>query len=91
MVHLKINFCYGCLAYIQSLQSEIWTCGSCGQQTAQMKVPKILSWDLTGYPEQNIIRIGTEDRRFRLLDDPLGWKIIRIALHPRDPHGLEGV
>ena len=52
----------------------------------KIKVPKILSWDLTGYPEQNIIRIGTEDRRFKLLDDPLGRKMIRIALHPRDPH-----
>jgi predicted deacetylase len=52
----------------------------------KIKVPKVLSWDLTGYPERNIIRIGTEDRRFRLLDDPLGRKMIRIAFHLRDPH-----
>src|SRR5436309_14847853 len=52
----------------------------------KIKVPKVLSWDLTGYPEQNIVRIGAEDKRFKLLDDPLGAKMIRIALHPRDPH-----
>jgi len=52
----------------------------------KIKVPKVLSWDLTGYPEQNIVRIGTEDRRFRLLDDAQGRKMIRIALHPRDSH-----
>lgn len=52
----------------------------------KIKVPKVLSWDLTGYPEQNIVRIGTEDKRFKILDDPLGRKMIRIALHPRDPH-----
>jgi predicted deacetylase len=52
----------------------------------KIKVPKALSWDLTGYPEQNIVRIRTEDRRFRLLDDAQGRKMIRIALHPRDSH-----
>src|SRR5712691_871223 len=52
----------------------------------KIKVPKPLSWDLTGYPQQNIVRIKTEDRRFRLLDDAQGRKMIRIALHPRDSH-----
>jgi hypothetical protein len=52
----------------------------------KIKVPKALSWDLTGYPRQNIVRIRTEDRRFRLLDDEQGRKMIRIALHPRDQH-----
>jgi predicted deacetylase len=52
----------------------------------KIKVPKVLSWDLTGHPAQNIVRIGTEERRFRLLDDIQGRKMIRIALHPRDPH-----
>ena len=52
----------------------------------KIKVPKALSWDLTGYPEQNIVRIKIEDRRFRLLDDAQGRKMIRIALHPRYPH-----
>jgi CBS domain-containing protein/predicted deacetylase len=52
----------------------------------KIKVPKVLSWDLTGYPEQNIVRIGTEERCFRLLDEEQGRKMIRIALHPRDSH-----
>jgi predicted deacetylase len=26
----------------------------------KIKVPKVLSWDLTGHPDQNIVRIGTE-------------------------------
>jgi hypothetical protein len=49
----------------------------------KIKVPKPLCWDLTGYPQQNIVRI---DRGFRLLDDTQGRKMIRIALHPRDSH-----
>ena len=52
----------------------------------KIKVPKVLSWDLTGHPAQNIVRIGTEERRFKLLDDAQGRKMIRIAPHPRDPH-----
>ena len=52
----------------------------------RVKVPKVLSWDLTGHPDQNIVRIGTEERRFELLDDAQGRKMIRIALHPRDSH-----
>jgi predicted deacetylase len=52
----------------------------------KIKVPKVLSWDLTGHPDQNIVRIGTEQRCFELLDDAQGRKMIRIAPHPRDPH-----
>ncbi|PWU81503.1 MAG: hypothetical protein DLM72_06635 [Candidatus Nitrosopolaris wilkensis] len=52
----------------------------------KIKVPKVLSWDLTGHPDQNVVRIGTEERRFELLDDTQGRKMIRIAPHPRDPH-----
>ena len=52
----------------------------------KIKVPKVLSWDLTGHPEQNVVRIGTEERRFELLDDAQKRKMIRIAPHPRDPH-----
>jgi predicted deacetylase len=52
----------------------------------KIKVPKVLSWDLTGHPAQNIVRIGTEERRFKLLNDAQGRKMIRIAPHPRDPH-----
>ena len=52
----------------------------------KIKVPKVLSWDLTGHPDKNIVRIGTEERRFELLDDAQRRKMIRIAPHPRDPH-----
>lgn len=52
----------------------------------KIQVPKVLSWDLTGHPDQNIVRINTEEHRFKLLEDAHGHKMIRIALHPRDPH-----
>ena len=52
----------------------------------KIKVPKVLSWDLTGHPDKNIVRIGTEERRFELLDDKRKRRMIRIAPHPRDPH-----
>jgi predicted deacetylase len=52
----------------------------------KIKAPKVLSWDLTGHPAQNLIRISTEERRFRFLDGAkCKHKMIRIALHPRDP------
>jgi hypothetical protein len=52
----------------------------------KVKVPKILNWHSTGYPEQNIVNIAKDERCFKLLikQNP---PIIRIALHPRDPHG----
>jgi hypothetical protein len=53
----------------------------------KIKVSKVLSWDLTGHPDQNIVRIGTEQRCFELLDDAQRRKMIRIASHPRDPRG----
>src|ERR671920_1957972 len=51
----------------------------------KIKVPKVLNWDSTGYPERNIVNVGRDERRFKLLmeEEP---QIIRIALHPRDPH-----
>ena len=51
----------------------------------KIKVPKVLNWDSTGYPEKNIINVGKDERCFKLLmeEEP---QIIRIALHPRDPH-----
>ncbi|HEY7080340.1 MAG TPA: DUF2334 domain-containing protein [Nitrososphaeraceae archaeon] len=52
----------------------------------KIKVPKVLSWDLTGNPDQNVVTISTEEHRFKLLEDARGRKMIRIALHPRDPH-----
>lgn len=52
----------------------------------EIKVPKVLSWDVTGHPDQNVVRIPTEEGRFRRLDETQGHKMIRIAPHPRDPH-----
>ncbi len=51
----------------------------------KIKVPKVLNWDSTGYPEKNIVNVDRDERRFKLLmeEEP---QIIRIALHPRDPH-----
>jgi predicted deacetylase len=50
----------------------------------KIKVPKVLNWDSTGYPEKNIVNVSKDERRFKLLtkEEP---QIIRIALHPRDP------
>jgi predicted deacetylase len=52
----------------------------------KIKVSKILNWDSTGYPEKNAVNIAKDERCFNLLikQNPC---IIRIALHPRDPHG----
>ena len=48
--------------------------------------PKVFNWDSTGQPEKNIVNMEKDGKRFDILlkEDP---KIIRIALHPRDPHG----
>ena len=52
----------------------------------KIKVPKVLNWDSTGYPEQNIVNIVKDEKSFnRLIKQKPN--IIRIALHPRDPHG----
>jgi len=55
----------------------------------KIKLPKVLNWDSTGYPEKNIANISRDERCFNLLikQNP---DIIRIALHPRDPHGALG-
>jgi hypothetical protein len=51
----------------------------------KIRVPKVLNWDSTGYPEKNIVNIAKDERCFNLLikQNP---DIIRVALHPRDPH-----
>jgi len=51
----------------------------------KIKVPKVLNWDSTGYPEKNIVNVRRDERSFQLLmkEQP---QLIRIALHPRDPH-----
>ena len=51
----------------------------------KIKIPKVLNWDSTGYPEKNTVNVSRDKKRFKLLikEEP---QIIRIALHPRDPH-----
>ena len=51
----------------------------------KIKVPKVSNWDSTGHPEKNIPNIRRDGRLFELLDHQ-NTKMIRIALHPRDPH-----
>ena len=50
----------------------------------KIKLPKVLNWDSTGYPEKNIVNIGRDERAFKLEIEQRP-QIIRIALHPRDP------
>ena len=57
----------------------------CDNSFKKIKVPKVLNWDSTGYPEKNIVNIGKDERHFKLLMK-VKPQIIRIALHPRDPH-----
>src|SRR5215211_2352605 len=51
----------------------------------KIKIPKVLNWDSTGYPEKNIVNVSRDKKRFKLLmeEEP---QIIKIALHPRDQH-----
>src|ERR671924_2145107 len=54
------------------------------QQFKEIKLPKVLNWDSTGYPEKNVVNVGRDERSFKLeMKEKL--EIIRIALHPRDP------
>jgi predicted deacetylase len=50
----------------------------------KIKVPKVLNWDSTGYPEKNVVNIARDDSLFKHLTQQKS-EIIRIALHPRDP------
>jgi predicted deacetylase len=54
------------------------------QEFKKIKLPKVLNWDSTGYPEKNIVNMARDERAFKLQikERP---QIIRIALHPRDP------
>ena len=54
------------------------------QQFKEIKLPKVLNWDSTGYPEKNIVNMGRDERAFKLQIEKRP-QIIRIALHPRDP------
>jgi predicted deacetylase len=51
----------------------------------KIRLPKVLNWDSTGHPRKNIINIARNRRRFKVLSRQKP-KVIRIALHPRDPH-----
>ena len=54
------------------------------QAFKEIKLPKVLNWDSTGYPEKNVVNVGRDERSFKLeMKEKL--EIIRIALHPRDP------
>ena len=54
------------------------------QEFKKIKLPKVLNWDSTGFPEKNIVNISRDERAFKsqIEERP---QIIRIALHPRDP------
>jgi Uncharacterized protein conserved in bacteria (DUF2334) len=51
----------------------------------KIPVPKVLNWDSSGDPEKNIANIDINRRHFKILIQEKA-EIIRIALHPRDPH-----
>jgi hypothetical protein len=54
------------------------------QEFKKIKLPKVLNWDSTGYPEKNIVNMSRDERVFKSqIEERL--QIIRIALHPRDP------
>ena len=54
------------------------------QEFKKIKLPKVLNWDSTGFPEKNIVNISRDERAFKsqIEERP---QIIRIALHSRDP------
>ena len=54
------------------------------QDFKKIKLPKVLNWDSTGYPEKNIVNLGRDERAFKLEIEQRP-QTIRIALHPRDP------
>jgi predicted deacetylase len=54
------------------------------QEFKKIKLPKVLNWDSTGYPEKNIVNMGRDEKAFKLQIEKRPH-IIRIALHPRDP------
>ncbi|HEY6535594.1 MAG TPA: DUF2334 domain-containing protein, partial [Candidatus Nitrosocosmicus sp.] len=51
----------------------------------KLVTPKVFNWDSTGFAERNLVNIEIDRKRFDKLlkEEPA---IIRIALHPRDPH-----
>ena len=51
----------------------------------KIRLPRVFNWDSTGYPEKNTINISKDEKRFKILIKQIP-PIIRIALHPEDPH-----
>ena len=56
------------------------------KQFRKIKVPKVSSWDLTGYPEKNIIRISTEDRHSIDIPAYIYEIVIKYAYKLRQPN-----
>jgi hypothetical protein len=54
------------------------------QEFKKIKLPKILNWDSTGYPEKNIVNMVRDERTFKSQIEKRP-QIIRIAVHPRNP------
>src|SRR5918912_4000062 len=54
------------------------------QEFKKIKLPKVLNWDSTGYPEKNIVNMARDERAFKLQIEKRP-QVIRMALHPRDP------
>ena len=54
------------------------------QEFKKIKLPKILNWDSTGYPEKNIVNMVRDEGTFKSQIEKRP-QIIRIAVHPRDP------
>jgi predicted deacetylase len=55
------------------------------EEFKKIAIPEVLNWDSYGYPHKNIVNIKRNARRFEFLIKKKKSKIIRIALHPRDP------
>jgi len=54
------------------------------QEFKKIKLPKVLNWDSTGYPEKNIVNMARDERALKSQIEKRP-QIIRIAVHPRDP------
>jgi hypothetical protein len=54
------------------------------QEYKKIKLPKVLNWDSTGYPEKNTVNMSRDERAFKSQIEKRP-QIIRIAIHPRPP------
>jgi len=51
----------------------------------KIKVPKVFNWDSAGLSWKKLLNIDRDEKRLKILIKQI-LPIIRIALHPRDPH-----